>query len=84
MDRPEFGFGNIKMAFENKINNGRGTGLGAQVQNAISLPVKFFREVFKNVGDFSRSIVDGTVAIGSQIAKVFDESFRKQEKQPVQ
>ena len=67
MDRPEFGFSQIKMAFKNKITQARGPGIKAE--DVVSFPLKFLEGVVTGFRDISKAVISGTVAVGEEIAK---------------
>lgn len=75
MDRPEFGFGNIKMAVKDKLAQARSSVLKGP-QEVFLLPVKLVEGVVKGATDISKAMIDGTFAVGKEIA----QSFKKQPK----
>jgi len=77
MDKPEFGFGNIKMAFENKLTQARG-GSGFKVQDVLLFPAKVLEETVKNAADVSRSLIEGVFAVGSELKKVVTDKTKKE------
>ena len=76
MDSPEFGFGNIKMAFENKLMQARG-GNGSKAQEILMLPGKALEETAKGAADFSRSLVEGIFAVGNEFKELVSAALRK-------
>ncbi|MCX5706671.1 MAG: DUF748 domain-containing protein [Candidatus Omnitrophica bacterium] len=68
MDSPEFGFGNIKMAFEDKVIKGRAAG-GFKTEDALMFPAKLLEGGVKGMTDLSRAVISGTFAIGNEIIK---------------
>jgi hypothetical protein len=76
MDRPEFGFGSIKMAVEDKLARAR-NGSGVTPQNVMMLPGKLLEGATKGATEFSKSVIDGTFAIGQGIKKSVEETFKK-------
>lgn len=77
MDSPQFGFGDIKSAFEDKIAQGRKTN-GFQPQDILMLPGKMIETTVKNATDISKAVIEGTVAIGKA---VIVDPFKKQKKE---
>ncbi len=73
MDRPEFGFENIRMAFEDKINKGK----GLTPQKALGLPAEFVDGAFKGLTDLTTAVIGGTISAGKKIAKTVKDSFKK-------
>jgi len=65
MDRPELGFGNIRMAFEDKISQAHGTGI--QPRDFLILPAKLLQGAGKGALDLSKSVMDGISAMGRRI-----------------
>jgi hypothetical protein len=76
MDRPEFGFGNIKMAFENRLAEARTTEF--KPENVLMLPVKLLEGLVKGATDFSKAVVDGTFAVGKEVKKSVEDAFKKE------
>ena len=77
MDKPEFGFGNIKMAFENKLTQARG-GSGFKVQDVLLFPAKVLEETVKNAADVSKSLIEGVFAVGNELKKVITDKTKKE------
>jgi len=76
MDRPEFGFANIKMAVEDKISKARGSGV-ISAQDIISFPAKLMQGIFKGATDISKGLFDGASALGKELQKTAEETFRR-------
>ena len=77
MDRPEFGFGNIKMAFENKLAEARKGG-GLKPQDVLSLPANLVQGTFKGLTDLTTAVIGGTISAGKQIVKSVEDTFKKE------
>jgi len=77
MDNPEFGFGNIKAAFEDKLARSRAGG-NIKVQDVLMLPAKLIEGTIKSATDISKAVVDGTFAVGNEIKKSVEDSFKKE------
>lgn len=76
MDQPAFGFGDIKSAFEGKLNQGRAQA-GLRPQDMLLLPAKILQGGIKSGTDISTAIVDGIFTLGSEIKKFFEEALNK-------
>lgn len=76
MDRPEFGFGNIRMAFEEKLLHAR-EGSGLKPQNFLMLPGKILEGGVKGMTGFSKAVIDGTFAVGNELKKAVTDTFIK-------
>lgn len=79
MDRPEFGFGNIKMAVEDKIAKAR-SGSGITSEHILMLPAKLLEGAVKGATDLSKAVIDGTFAVGNELKKAVEDSFKKKPK----
>jgi len=65
MDNPQFGFGNFKMAFEDKIT--KGMSLGFKPENALVFPLKVMEGGVRSFADLTRAAIDGIFAIGNGV-----------------
>jgi hypothetical protein len=72
MDRPEFGFANIKSAFEGKLMQARSSA-GMRPQDMLSLPVRWVRNGIKSGTDLSNAVIDGIFDLGNGIKKFFED-----------
>lgn len=79
MDRPEFGFGNIKMALQDKLAQARSSA-AAGPQEILTLPVRLVEGVVKGATDISKAMIDGTFAVGKEIKDSLEQSFKKEPK----
>jgi hypothetical protein len=77
MDRPEFGFSNIKMAFEDKVNQVR-SERGFNKYQVLAIPFKLMEGAVKGVTDLSQATVEGGFAVGNGIKNAFEASFKKE------
>jgi hypothetical protein len=77
MDRPEFGFGNIKMALQHKIAQAR-SSVSTGPQDLLLFPVKLVEGVIKSAADVSKAMIDGTFAVGNELKKSVEQSFKKE------
>ena len=80
MDKPEFGFGNIRMAFEDKLSQARSTG-GFKAEDILMFPGKLLEGMVKGATDLSKAVIDGTFAVGNEVKKAVSDSFRKEKKE---
>jgi hypothetical protein len=79
MDRPEFGFGNIRMAVEDKITQGsKGNKFG--VTSVLLFPAKLLEGTVKGTTDISKAVIDGAFAVGNELKKAVEDSFKKEKK----
>lgn len=76
MDRPEFGFGNIKVAFEDKIAQGM-AGSGFKTQDVFKLPLRLLEGGVKGMTDLTKTVIGGTFAIGTELKRAVEDTFRK-------
>ena len=72
MDKPQFSFGNIKMAFESKLSQARG---GIEPKDIVMLPGKLFEGALRGGADMSKSVIDGVFAFGNAIKKAAIDAF---------
>lgn len=77
MNRPEFGFGNIKMAFEDKLAQGR-KGNGINPQDVFILPGKIVEGTFKGIADLTAAVIGGTISAGKEVGKAVEGAFKKE------
>ncbi len=75
MSQPEFGFGNIKMAFEEKIAQGRGAGI--TVKSVAMLPGKIIEGTVKSATDISKAVLGGSFAIANELRKAVVATVKK-------
>jgi hypothetical protein len=79
MDRPEFGIGNIRMAFEDRIAQLR-AGTGVKPEHILMLPAKILEGGVKGATDLTKAVIDGTFAVGKEIKNAVEDSFTRQPK----
>ena len=72
-----FGFGDIKMAFEDKLAQGKKNNI-FDPQYVLALPAKFLEGLVKGATDVSKALIDGTFALGGEIKKRTEETFKKE------
>jgi hypothetical protein len=85
MNQPEFGFANIKSAFESKLIQARSSA-GLRPQDMLSWPVRWVRSGIKTGTDLSNAAIDGLFDLSNGIKKFFEEKMDRpvpdQENQP--
>jgi hypothetical protein len=76
MDRPEFGFANIKSAFEGKLMQARSSA-GLRPQDVLSWPGRWLKSGIKSGTDLSNAAIDGVFDLGNGVKKFFEEKMDK-------
>lgn len=77
MNRPEFGFGVISMAFQNKLNNGlKDKRLG--VDAVVKIPVHLVEGTVKGAADISKAAIAGTSGIAIEVKKALQAAFTRE------
>jgi len=82
MDQPEFGFENIKSAFEGKLTQAR-TNAGLRPQDVLLLPGRWLQSGIKSGMDLSNATVDGIFDLGNGIKKFFEDRMDNSVSVPV-
>jgi len=77
MNRPEFGFENIRMAVEDKIAKSYKTD---KLDILLSFPIKLLETTVKGATDITKALLEGTAAVGVQIRKGAEEIFKEEAK----
>jgi len=72
MDRPEFGFANIKSAFEGKLMQARSSA-GMRPQDMLSWPGRWLQSGIKTSRDLSNAVIDGIFDLSNGIKKFFED-----------
>jgi len=72
MDRPEFGFTNIKSAFEGKLMQARSSA-GLRPQDMLSWPGRWLQSGIKSGADLFNAVIDGIYDLGNGIKKFFED-----------
>jgi hypothetical protein len=80
MDRPEFSFGNIRTAFEDKITKAR-KGEGITTQSVLTFPVKLATGTINAATDLTKTVITGTFAVGKLLKQSVEDAFRKEKKE---
>ncbi|MDD2702518.1 MAG: DUF748 domain-containing protein [Candidatus Omnitrophica bacterium] len=75
-DCPQFGFGDLKVAFEDKIQQARKEeGFGPE--GVLKLPGKIIEGTVKGATGFSKALIDATFTVGKEFGNAIGDSFRK-------
>jgi hypothetical protein len=80
MDQPVFNFGNIKMAFEDKLAQAR-KGEVFNAQEVFLFPTRLLEGAVKGMTNLSRAIVDGVFNVGLQVKKSVEDTFKKEKQE---
>jgi len=78
MDKPEFGFGEIKMAFEKKLAESTSKDRGIKPQEVLTFPAKLVEGTFKGATQLTTALIGGVISAGKEIEKAFEAAFRKE------
>jgi len=76
MDRPEFGFANIKSAFESKLMQARSSA-GLRPQDVLSWPGRWMRQGIKIGTDLSNAAIDGIFDLSNGIKQFFEDRMNQ-------
>lgn len=76
MDQPEFGFANIKSAFEGKLMQARSSA-GLRPQDVLSWPGHWLQNGIKTGTDLSNAVIDGIVDLSNGIKKFFEDRMNR-------
>ena len=76
MDQPEFNFGDIRMAFEDKLMSSR-KGHGAKAQEVLLFPVKVLGGTAKETTHVTTSVFVGTISALNRIKDAFIGLFKE-------
>lgn len=77
MDRPQFGFGNIKMAVEEKIAKAR-NGKGLRIEGVLFLPAQLFLGTVKATTILSKAVINSAFEVGNEFKKAVEDTFKKE------
>ena len=85
MDKPEFGFSDIRNAFESKLNKARSSS-GFKPEDIFMFPGKLIEGTVRSAAGISKAMIESTVAVGTELKKAVNDTFKKetkpQEKKP--
>jgi len=77
MDKPVFGFGDIKTAFEDKLAQGRKSNI-FDPQYVLAIPAKLLEGLVRGATDVSKAVIGGTFAVGEEIKKRAEGALKKE------
>lgn len=77
MDKPQFGFADIKMAFEDKLAHSKKP---VGVKDVVMLPSTVMQGTIKGATDVSKAMVDGTFAVAKELKEAFQAAFKREKK----
>ncbi len=80
MDRPEFGFSNIKMAFEEKLAQGKKAN-GFKAEDVLKLPGNLLQGTVKSATDLTKAVIDGAFSVGKELKEAVGDTFKKEPKE---
>jgi len=80
MDRPEFKFGVVKSAFENKLAVGLKEN-SLKLRDIARFPAKLIKGTAKGATDLSRAAFSGTTGLGREIKKALQAAFHREPKE---
>ncbi len=84
MDNPEFGMAAIRGAVEEKITSTRKSQQRPLVGDVLALPFNIAGGFVKGGTELSKALIDGTFAVGNEVFKAVDTSFKKEKtKEPL-
>jgi hypothetical protein len=76
MDKPEFGFGAIRMAFEHKLAKAR-EGTELEAKDMLKLPGNLLEGLVKGATNFSKAVFAGTTSLGKELTNSVAKTFNK-------
>jgi hypothetical protein len=79
MDDPQFSFGDIKMAVEDKISKAR-EGSGIKAEDVAAIPGKLLEGTVKGATDLTRGVISGTFGVGKELKDAVEAAFRRDPK----
>ncbi|MFA6216994.1 MAG: DUF748 domain-containing protein [Candidatus Omnitrophota bacterium] len=79
MDNPQFSFGDIKMAVEDKISKAREAS-GIKPEDVAAIPGKLLEGTVKGATDLTRGVISGTLGVGKELKDAVEAAFRREPK----
>jgi hypothetical protein len=76
MDNPEFGFENIRAAFEKTVTAGAQQDKG--VEKLVTLPGDIIKGTIKGATEVSGALIEGAAALGREVTGAIFDSFKKE------
>ncbi|MCM8781746.1 MAG: DUF748 domain-containing protein [Candidatus Omnitrophica bacterium] len=80
MDKPKFDFTDIKMAFESKLTKTR-KETNIEATDVLKLPTKLIEALVKGTVDLSKVIIGSTLAVGNELKKSVEDTFKREKKE---
>jgi len=77
MDKPEISLSDIRMAFENKLAESKKSA-GITPEDVLAMPVRLLEGTVKEFSDLTRAVIGGTAAVGIELKKAVEASFRRE------
>lgn len=77
MDKPQFGFADIRMAFEDKLAHSI-KPIG--VKDVVMVPSTVMKGTIKGATDVSKAMIDGTFAVAKELKDAFKAAFTREKK----
>jgi len=77
MTRPEFGFGNIKGAVEDKLTQ-RKKGEVSLTQEVVLFPARILEGTVKGGAEMTKAVIGGTFSVVNELKKAFFGAFKKE------
>lgn len=74
MDSPQFGFENIRSAFEDKMTQVRGNNT-IKVDDILFLPGRFLLGTVKGLTNLSKAVIDSTFEVGNEFKKAVQDTI---------
>ena len=69
----------LLLAFEDKLAKARGAN-GFKAQDVLMFPAKLMEGTVKTATTLSKAVIDGVFAVGNEIKKSVEDSFKKEKK----
>ncbi len=79
MDNPQFGFDNIRMAFEDKLAKGAQSDK-VDPQDLMMLPANLLKGAIRGTTDITRTLIESTVEVGKTLKNAVIDPFKNNKK----
>lgn len=80
MDNPQFGFGDIRAAVEDKIMEGKRAS-GLKPADVLQLPTSLLKGIFKGATDLTSAVISGVGSVGKELKDTAEVTFRRERQQ---
>jgi hypothetical protein len=78
MDRPEFGFDNIRMAFEDKLALATGNSSGMKkVEELMTLPADLIKGTLNGTTEVTKTLIESIISAGKSLGSAVVDIFKK-------